>query len=91
MRRGLAVIGVDEIGRTFEFRVVGFQPFPDLIDAHLLSRRKDAVEVIVAGQLLIQFGTGFLTRLGVVLRDELLVVILEGNPRFLSLEKAHER
>lgn len=88
--QGIAVVGVDNEGALFEFIVMLVQPVHDILQAHALRPSMDPIQVPIAHQLILEFRTGIHTRFGVVLRNELFLV-LEFDPGFTRVEKTHRR
>ena len=84
----IAVIGIHHEGGIVKFFFVLAKPADDFAYVPVGRRYVYALQVVVAYELILEFGAGFRSGFGVVLRDELLFV-LEGYERFFALEDAH--
>ena len=88
--QGIAVVGVDNEGTLIEFIVMLVQPGHDFIQAHALRSRMDPVQVPIGNHLILQFRPGIHARFGIVLRNELFLM-LELDPGLTRVEKTHRR
>lgn len=84
----LSVIRVDDICTAVKLLLVRIQPVHELGQSEGFRRAIDPLQVHISDQLLLQLRPGLHTPFGVVLWNELFLM-LEIDPGSLSLEKTH--
>ena len=84
---GVSIVGVDDESALVEFLMMLVQLGKNLRQAHVLRPGMNPLQIPVPDQVLLQLGSSLHANLGVVLRNELFLV-LKFDPGF-TLEQSH--